>query len=321
MRVALTGGSGVVGSVLARHLVSSGHEVRALARSDDAARRVAGVGATPVRGDVLDEPSVEHLVGGCDTVFHVAGVNELCSMDPGRMWRVNVDGTRIVLDASSRSGVGRVVHTSSVVTVGQEPGVVADETATHRGSFLSEYERSKWEAERIALTHDWGFDVVSVNPASVQGPGRATGTGELLLLAARGIPVAVDSTVSIVDIDDCARGHILAAERGAGGQRYLLSGATLTLRDLISAVRRLTGRRRRPVFLRPSIVRAVAPLVEAIFGLMGKQAPLCAESARVLFGGLAYEGSRATSDLGLEYTPIEMTLERTVDWFRAEGLL
>ena len=234
---------------------------------------------------------------------------------------VNVEGTRIVLDACGRAGVGRVVHTSSVVTVGQEPGVVADETAPHRGSFLSEYERSKWEAERIALTHHWGTDVVSVNPASVQGPGRATGTGELLLMAARGIPFAVDSLVSIVDIDDCARGHILAAERGGAGQRYLLSGTTLTLRELIARVTHISGRRKLPRFLRPSVVKAVAPIVDTIFRALRRQTPLCAESARVLLGGLAYDGSKATRELGLVYTPVEMTLERTIDWFRAEGLL
>ncbi|MGD2102882.1 MAG: NAD-dependent epimerase/dehydratase family protein [Acidimicrobiia bacterium] len=320
MSVAVTGGSGVVGSAIVRHLVAAGNEVRALARSDTAAGRLVGLGATPVRGDVLDESSLEPLVRGCETVFHVAGVNELCSRDPGRMWRVNVDGTRTVLDACSRSDVERVVHTSSVVTVGQERGFVADETATHRGSFLSEYERSKWEAERIALTHDWGLDVVSVNPASVQGPGRATGTGELLLLAARGVPLAVDSTVSIVDIDDCARGHLLAADNGVPGQRYLLSGATLTLRDLISRVARLTGGRR-PRFVRASVVRAVAPFVEIVFRALGRQTPLCAESARVLLGGLAYDGAKAMHDLGLRYTPIEETLERTVTWFRGQGLL
>lgn len=321
MRVAVTGGSGVVGSAVVRHLVSAGHDVRALARSSASVVAIERLGAVPVHGDVLDEPSTERLVDGCDTVFHVAGVNELCSRDRWRMWRVNVEGTRIVVDACTRMGVGRMVHTSSVVTIGHEGDAPGDESSAHRGHFLSEYERSKWEAERVVLSPGREFEVVSVNPASVQGPGRSSGSGALLLTAARGTPFAVDTTISVVDIDDCARGHLLAAERGRPGQRYILSGATLTVRELISIISTVTSRHRGPFYVRPGVVRAAAPVVETMFRLLGRQAPLCPESARVLLSGNSYDGSRATEELGLEYTPIEVTLERTIDWFRDQDLL
>jgi dihydroflavonol-4-reductase len=322
MKAAVTGGSGVVGSAVVRHLLEAGHTVRALARSGESERRLRDLGAAPVPGDILDGTSVHQLVEGCEWVFHVAGVNELCSRNPELMWTVNVDGTRIVLDACAGAGVERLIHTSSAVVIGETSGEIATETSTHRGRFLSEYERSKWEAERIALRGTHPFEVIAVNPSSVQGPGRATGTGALLLAAARGrLPFAVDAAFSIVDIDDCARGHLLAAERGGPGQRYLLSGATLTTRQIVSKLGVLTGRRSRPWYLRPEFVKATAPVVEAAFRLAGAQSPLCAESARVLLAGSRYDGSRATTELGLHYTAIDETLRRTLEWFGAEGLI
>jgi dihydroflavonol-4-reductase len=322
MKTAVTGGSGVVGTAVVRHLIDEGHQVRAMARSEGSARKMRDLGADPVPGDILDGSTVRDLVDGCDWVFHVAGINQLCSRAPEEMWRVNVDGTRIALEACVSRGVRRMIHTSSAVTLGEASGEAARETSNHRGHFLSEYERSKWEAERVALGTAHDIDVVSVNPSSVQGPGRAGGTGALLLAAARGrMSLAVDATFSLVDIDDCARGHLLAAERGLPGQRYLLSGATLTTRRLISLLGEVTGRRSSPWYVRPSALEAVAPVVESIFKLLGMQAPLCAESARVLLSGHRYDGSRATRDLGLAYTPIEETLRRTVEWFREESLL
>ena len=196
MRVAVTGGTGIVGSALVRHLVGDGHEVFALSRSPASAERIVGLGAAPVTGDVLDVDRLRTLVGGAEVVYHVAGINEMCSTNPERMWRVNVDGTRAVMTACHFEGVRRLIHTSSAVTIGEKQGEVANETSAHRGFFLSEYERSKHEAERVLLNEADGLDVVSVNPSSVQGPGRATGTGQILLAAAnRRLPFLFDTTI------------------------------------------------------------------------------------------------------------------------------
>jgi len=322
MKVAVTGGSGVVGKAVVQHLVEAGHEVRALARSEAAAGVVHSLGAEPMPGDVLDEPSVERLVSGAEQVFHVAGVNEMCSRDPSRMWRVNVDGSVIVLEASARAGARRLIHTSSAVTIGEAHRTVGTEASLHRGSFLSEYERSKTEAERLVLGTHRHIEVVAVNPSSVQGPGRSTGTGAILLAAAKGsLPVLVDTTISIVDIRDCARGHLLAALNGKPGERYLLSGAVLTVREAVRMLNGILGRTRSPWFIRPEAVVAVTPLVDAASRLAGRRSPLCAESARVLLHGHRHDGSKATRELGLEYTPIESTLEQTVDWFAESGLI
>ncbi len=254
-------------------------------------------------------------------VFHVAGINELCSRDPGLMWRVNVDGTRAIMTACRAAGTGRLVHTSSAVTIGDREGTVATEHSPHRGFFLSEYERSKHEAERILLAEADGMDVVSVNPSSVQGPGRSTGTGRILLAAANGrLPLLFDTTISLVDIDDCARGHLLAAEHGVSGERYLLSGAVLDMRQALRLLSDATGHRLSPRYVKPAAVRGVSAVVEAVFGVMGRQPPVCREAARVMLHGHRYDGSRASRDLGLDYTPVSETITRTVEWFADEGL-
>lgn len=320
MKVAVTGGSGVVGAAVVRHLVAEGHDVSALARSSPASEKLAGMGASVVSGDVFDRRALARLVEGRRRVFHVAGVNEMCSPDPSRMWKVNVDGALAVLEMSIDGGVERFVHTSSAATIGEDHGAVGTERSKHRGYFLSEYERSKTVAERLVLDRAGDIEVVSVNPSSVQGPGRDTGTGALLRAAAQGrLPFAVDATVSLVDIDDCARGHLLAADHGSPGERYLLSGATLTIRELFRILRHHAGRLRRPWFLRPEAITGMAPVVEMVMHGIGRQSPLCPESARTLLHGHRYDGSRATEELGLAYTPVEDMLRRTLDWFHTRA--
>lgn len=322
MRVAVTGGSGVVGRAVVRHLIDRGDEVWALARSEESARNLDQMGCRVVTGDLLDFDAVSRLVKGSNTVYHVAGVNEMCPLDPVRMWRVNVEGTTAILDASSRMGVTRIVYTSSAVTMGEAKGQIGTETSPHRGYFLSEYERSKTVAERLILHTDRDIEVVSVNPSSVQGPGRATGTGALLLAAARGrLPFLVDATFSIVDIDDCARGHLAAADRGEPGQRYVLSGHVTTVRDAVAHLTRSKAGISRPWFIRPEVLSGVAPVAAAVSKAFGRQPLLCPESARVLLSGHRYDGSRAHRELGITYTALSETLDRTLGWFEGEGLL
>jgi dihydroflavonol-4-reductase len=322
VRVAVTGGTGVVGGAVVRHLVAAGHQVVGLARSSEASVRLEALEARPVPGDVLDSESLRGLVDGAHWVVHIAGVNEMCTRDPDLMWRINVEGTRLVVEACREAGVGRLVHTSSAVTIGEERGSVGREDSPHVRPFLSEYERSKAAAERVALTEAEELDVVSVNPSSVQGPDRATGTGAILLAAARGrLRFVVDTYLSLVDIDDCARGHLLAAEKGRPGARYLLSGATLSMEEAVALLSRVMGEELHPRRVPPVVLFAGAAVIEGVFWLLGRTPPLCREMARVIRFGHRYDGSRATRELGLEYTPVEETLRRTLEWFRSEGLL
>lgn len=320
-RVLVTGAAGFVGGALLARLVERGDDVTALARSDAAAAKLAATGARVVRGDVTDEPTVAREMDGCRLVFHVAGVNTLCPADPEALLRVNVDGAAAVVRAAGRAGVERLVHTSSAAALGEPPGTVGREDSPHRGRYLSVYERSKHEGEQavLAAAHEHGVDVVCVNPSSVQGPGRATGTGRILLALLDGrLKVFLDTYVSLVDVDDCARGHLLAADHGRAGERYVLNGTTLSSDEALDLLAAVGGVRRRPRMVPASLARAAATAAEHGFRAARRRPPVCRELVDTLLHGHRYDGSRATRELGLVYTPPEETLRRIARW--AEGL-
>jgi dihydroflavonol-4-reductase len=322
--VLVTGGTGFLGRSLVGRLVGDGNDVRALARSEASASKVGALGAEPVRGDVLDLDALAAAMGGCDVVYHTAGANAFCVRDPSPMFEVNVRGSENVVRAAARAGVRRVVYTSSAATLGEAGGTIGSEESPHRGWFYSDYERSKFEAERavFAAARETGLDVVSVNPASVQGPGRASGSAKLLLDYLNGrIPAVVDSRISLVDIADCTEGHLLAAERGSPGERYVLSGATLSVRDGLALVASVVGIDRPVRTLPPWLAMGAATMVEALGRVRRRRPSICRELARTLTHGHAYDGSKATRELGLRYTPIEETLHRTVDWWVEQRLV
>jgi dihydroflavonol-4-reductase len=323
-RVFVTGGSGVVGGAVVERLVARGDDVVALARSDAATAVVEGRGAHAHRGDVLDEKALVRGMDGCTLAFHVAGVNKLCLEDVRPMQRVNVDGAANAVRAAATAGVSRLVLTSSAATVGEPADVVGDEDTPHRGWYLSNYERTKTEGERAALAaaRQTGQDVVCVNPSSVQGPGRAGGTGRFLLAFLDGrLKLFVDTHVSIVDIADCAEGHLLAAERGASGARYLLNGVTLTVTQALALAAEAAGVKRRPRLVPGRVATVAGGAVERGFRLARRHPPVCREMVRTLVHGHQYDGSRAERELGLRYTPPEETIRRTVEWARSAGLL
>lgn len=322
--VIITGGSGFVGRAVLDRLVVAGRPVRALTRSDASAQALAAAGAEPVRGDLLEPASLERAFAGAAVLYHVAGVNGFCFPDPAVLYRGNVDGTRNAVRAAAAAGVRRIVYTSSAATIGEAAGTLATEASPHRGAFLSHYERSKHEAERVALAEATrlGVELVAVNPASVQGPGRTRGTAKILIDALNGrLRTVVDSRLSVVDVADCAEGHLLAEERGAPGERYLLSGATLTVGEAVALLARIAGTPAAPRRLPPPVAMALATGVEGIARLRGRRPPVCREMVRTILHGHRYDGSRATRELGLGYTPIEESLRRAAEWYVAEGLV
>jgi dihydroflavonol-4-reductase len=320
----VTGGSGFLGGKIVERLLADGRTVKGLARSDDSARALGVLGAEPVRGDVLDQEALTAAMRGCEVVYHAAGVNALCFRDTSPLFEVNVRGSRNVVQAAAAAGVRRVVYTSSAATLGEARGTIGSETSPHRGSFLSSYERSKFEAERavLAAARETGIEVVCMNPASVQGPGRATGSTRLLLDYLNGkLKAIVDSTISLVDIADCTEGHLLAELRGAAGERYVLSGATLTVGEGIQLLEHLTGVGEPVRTLPPAVATAAAVAVEAAARLRRKTPRVCRDLVRTALHGHSYDGSKAARELGLRYTPVEETIRRTVDWFHEEGLV
>jgi dihydroflavonol-4-reductase len=323
-RVFVTGGTGVIGRALVERLQGRGDEVIALARSESAATALADRGVQVHWGEADDEHILAEGMQGCSLAFHLAGVNTMCVTDPERMRRVNVDGAIAAVRAAKAAGLPRLVHTSSAATIGEPEGTIANEWTQHRGSYLSTYERTKTEGERAALAAARMLeqDVVCVNPSSVQGPGRASGTGRFLLAFLDGrLKVFVNTNVSLVDIGDCVEGHLLAAEHGLAGERYLLSGIRLTMVEALALAAEVAGVERRPRLVPRFVATAGGTVAEAAFRLLGRPPPVCREMVRTLLHGHRYDGSRAQRELGLTYTPAAETLRRTVEWARSEGLL
>jgi dihydroflavonol-4-reductase len=323
-RVFVTGASGFIGGALTTRLLERGDQVVGLARSDAAADKVAGRGAEVARGDLLDEESLAAAMVGCELAYHVAGLNSHCPPDPDMMLRVNVGGAEAAVRAAARAGIGRMVYTSSAAALGEAPGTVGTEDGAHRGSYLSVYDRSKHEGERAVfrVAAETGVEAVAVNPSSVQGPPRTGGNGGIIIAYLNGkLPVFVETHVSVVDIQDCVEGHLLAAERGESGRRYLLNGATLHSLEALEIVSELSGVHDRVRMIPAPVARAAAAVAEAAYRVRGKTPSVCRARVRTILHGHRYDGSRVTRELGLEYTPVADTFARTIEWAVAEGLV
>ena len=322
MTTLITGATGVVGTAVLRHLSKQGNEIRALVRSDEGAVHVSRWGAAPVMGDITDPASLAEATRGVDLVYHIAGLNLMCPRRPQRLEEVNVAGAVNVVRAARRSGVRRVVFTSSAAVLGERRGEIGNEESTHRGHYLSHYDRSKHLGEQAVAGEAGEVELVIVNPSSVQGPGRTSGTGKLILDLVNGkLPVMVDTWVSIVDIDDCARGHLLAAVRGKPGRRYVLNSFTLRIPQAVQILQAQLDRPLRVRYLPRPVAYAAAAAIEGIWRIRRRRPPFCREIVRTISHGHRYDGSRAVRELGMSYIGPEDFLERLVRWYRQEGLI
>jgi dihydroflavonol-4-reductase len=295
-----------------------------LARSDEAAAVVARRGFEVARGDLLDEDSLAAGMRGCSLAYHVAGVNTHCPSDPAMLLRVNVDGAEAAVRAAARAGIPRMVFTSSAASVGEPAGTVGREDTTHRGSYLSVYDRSKHLGEQAVFraARHLGVELVAVNPSSVQGPGRSSGNGKIIIDYLNGrLRAFVYTHASVVDIADTVEGHLLAAARGRSGERYVLNGATIKSDEALRIVSELSGISDPVRMVPPALARTAAAVAEGAARARGRTSSLCRARVRTILHGHRYDGSRATRELGLRYTPVAETFRRTIEWAVAEGLV
>lgn len=310
-----------MGGALLRRLVAGGRTVRALARSEQSAAVVAALGAEPVRGDLLQPGEWEQRLNGCGTVFHVAGEVAMCDRD---RLEVNLAGTRTIVAAAARAGVDRIVFTSSAATIGEAKGEVGSEATPPPRRFLSGYARSKHLAERAAFEDAGrlGLDLVAVNPSSVQGPGRTHGSARIFIGFLQGrLRWAVRTRMPLVFVDDAVEAHVLAEQRGVPGERYLVNGWSPTVDEAVALLGAVAGVERRVRHLPGWAFSAMAAFVEAGFGVVRKEPPLCRAMAREVGHGHRFDSSKAERELGLRFTPPEVWLARTVAWYREQGVV
>jgi dihydroflavonol-4-reductase len=320
----VTGATGFLGSHVARVLAGQGADLRLLVRSTSNLRNLEGLKADSARGDLCDPASLEKAMSGCDTVFHVAADYRLWVPDPGEMYRSNVAGTRAILEAAHKTGVRRVVHTSSVATIGfSANGHPADEDSpVFLADMIGHYKRSKFMAEQIAMEAGRsGMHVVTVNPTTPVGEQdvKPTPTGRIVLdFLKRKFPAYVETGLNLVDVRECARGHLAAMEKGRSGERYILGGENLTLKQILDKLARITGLPSPKVKLPYLFAFAAGVVDEAITGrMLGHEPRATLDTARMGKKKMFASSDKAERELGWKIVPVEDALRRAVDWFRA----
>ena len=331
MKAFVTGATGFVGSHVARLLHEQGADLRLLVRSTSNPKNIRGLKADRVLGDLRDADSLEHAISGCHVVFHVAADYRLWVHDPEQMYRSNVEGTRAVLEAARKSGVGRVVYTSSVATMGfSSNGQPADENSpVSLDHMIGHYKRSKYMAEQLALeageskAGQEGMEVVVVNPTTPVGEQdiKPTPTGRIIVdFLKKKFPAYVDTGLNLVDVDEVARGHLAALEKGRSGERYILGGENLTLKHILDKLAAITGLPSPKVRIPYVVAFATGVVDEVITGRVLHREPRATiEAVRMSRRKMFVTSAKAERELGWRVIPVDDALERAVEWFRTHG--
>ena len=340
MKVFVTGATGFLGSHVARALAAEGADLRLLVRPTSDLRNIADLNAERVTGDLRDPISIEKALSGCEVVLHVAADYRLWVRDPQEMYRSNVEGTRALLEAARKQGVRRVVYTSSVATMGFGSNGhaggnfgghhFADRHLTDEASpvsianMIGHYKRSKFMAEQAAFeAARSGVDVVIVNPTTPIGERdvKPTPTGRIVLdFLKRKFPAYVETGLNLVDATECARGHIQALEKGKSGERYILGGENLTLKQILDKLSAITGLKSPTVKLPYVFALATGVVDEMVTGrILGREPRATIDAVRMGRKMMFVTSAKAERELGWRVVPVDGALRRSVEWFRANG--
>jgi dihydroflavonol-4-reductase len=323
----VTGASGFIGSAVVRKLLARGQKVRCLVEPGAKLGNLQGLDVEIVSGDVNDRVAVDAALRGCDTLYHLAAIYALWLPDPALIYRVNVEGSKTVLWAAYKAGVQKVVFTSSIAAVGEAAdGQPADESCQFgardwaRGNA---YMRSKWLSENDALrfAHE-GLPLVVVNPAFPFGEGdiAPTPTGGMILTALKGqLPGYVDAGFCAIDVDDLAEGHVLAAEKGRIGERYILGNHNVMMRDFYALVGRVADVRIPERRIPGPLAQVIGWAAERWADATKQRPPTTYKAAKYTAHTHFFDNGKARRELGLPATPLAVTIERSVNWFRSNG--
>jgi dihydroflavonol-4-reductase len=322
----VTGATGFVGSHVARALAAQGADLRLLVRSGSDLRNIQELQAERVMGDLRDAASLKKAVAGCDVVFHVAADYRLWVRDPDEMYRSNVEGTKAILEAFRESKVRRVVYTSSVATMGfQSNGHLAnEESPVSLANMIGPYKRSKYMAEELAIeAGKSGMDVVVVNPTTPVGERdiKPTPTGRIVVdFLKKKFPAYVDTGLNLVDVAECAQGHIAALEKGRSGERYILGGENLTLKQILDRLADITGLPSPKIKVPYVVALATGVVDQVVTGYIRNREPRATiDAVRMGRKKMFVSSGKAEHDLGWKTVPVNAALRRAVEWFQANG--
>ena len=326
MTTLVTGSTGFVGSHVARQLIAAGHSVRVLVRPSSDLRALEGLVVERVEGDVRDVVSLDRAMKGVRRVFHVAADYRLWARNPDEIYESNVQGTRRLLDVAAQAGVERIVYTSTVATIAvpdHGSKLPDEETQATLEQMIGHYKRSKFLAEIEALkAAASGIPVVIVNPTTPVGPGdwKPTPTGRIILDFLNGkMPAYVDTGLNVVAVEDVAAGHLLAAEKGHIGERYILGARNMTLKEILDALSGITGRRAPRVRLPHAVALAAGYADEWFSRLVGREPQIPVEGVKMSRHRMFVSSGKAERELGYAPGPVQAALERAVRWYEQHG--
>lgn len=326
MKVFLTGSTGFVGSHVARAYAAAGAELRLLTRSTSKLAAIEGMASEMVVGDLRQAESLRTALRGCEVLVHVAADYRLWVRDPQEMYAANVDGTRELLRMAREEGIAKVVYTSSVATMGfKTDGAIVDETTpVELGDMIGAYKRSKFMAEQEAIAAaKAGQHVMILNPTTPIGAGDAkpTPTGRIVVdFLNRKFPAYVDTGLNLVDVSEVARMHVVALERGTPGERYILGGENLTLKQILDRLAAISGLKSPTVKLPYFFAFATGVVDEMVTGrLLGREPRATIDAVRMGRKMMFVSSAKAERELGWRTIPVDAALRRSVEWFRANG--
>lgn len=327
MKTLITGANGFIGSAVARALLEKGYEVKALVRSNSDCRNLNKLPIERVYGDLTDKPSLAQAMEGCRFLFHVGAFYRLWHPDPSVFYKTNVEGTLNIMHAARNAGVERIVHTSSIAALGMAPaGNTADEmTPIDPTLKKGHYKQSKFlaEAEVLRLVKEQSLPAVIVNPTAPVGPGdiKPTPTGRVIRDAALGrIPAYVETGLNIVHVDDVAQGHLLALEQGKIGEKYILGGDNLSLKQILEIIARLTHAKPPKFQLNANMVLPLAYAAETWAKLTnGNEPMLTVDGVRLSRHTMYFSSEKARSQLGYQHHNAERALTDAVSWFQTDA--
>lgn len=319
----VTGATGFVGSHVARALAGQGADLRLLVRPRSNPKNIGDLKADLVTGDLRDPASFETAIGGCDALFHVAADYRLWVRDPDEMYRANVEGTRAILEAARKKRVRRVVYTSSVATMGfTEDGTLADENSpVALDQMIGPYKRSKFMAEQVAIeAARSGIDVVIVNPTTPVGERdiKPTPTGRIIVdFLKKKFPAYVDTGLNLVAVDLCALGHAAALEKGRTGERYILGGENLTLKQILDKLEAISGLPSPKVRVPYALALATGVVDEIFTGrIRGREPRATIDAVRMGRKKMFISSAKAERELDWKTAPVDAALRRAVEWFQ-----